>query len=72
MGQVINLEYVAGEFIDLLRHLPEDPPPGEMHMLITDAYYKLCARAGIGDKTAVMALNPWMSEEQYLKTYKNV
>jgi hypothetical protein len=60
MSLCIQLQYVAEEMREALQQVsPED------HAIVMDAYFKMCQRAGIGDKTAVQTLTPSITDEEY-------
>lgn len=60
----INLQYIADEFRELMLHVCIDD-----HSKVMDAYFNLCKRANIGDKTAVQTLTPSITDEEYYKDF---
>lgn len=57
----IQLQYVAEEMRKLLNMLGD----ADSHAQALDAYFRMCDRAGIGDKTAVQTLTPSITDEEY-------
>ena len=56
----IPLLYVAEEMRNALQQVC-----GDDHPVVMDAYFKMCERAQIGDKTAVQTLTPNITDEEY-------
>lgn len=63
---VIQLQYVAEETRKVLEKI-SDP---DTHSLVMDAYFRMCERAGIGNKSAVQALTPSITDEDYYEINK--
>lgn len=64
--QSIQLQYVAEEMRALLNMLSD----ADTHAAAMDAYFRMCERAGIGDKTAIQTLTPSITDEEYYTTIK--
>lgn len=57
----IQLQYVAEEMRELLTTLSD----ADSHAAAMDAYFRMCQRAGIGDKTAIQMLTPSITDEEF-------
>ena len=61
----IQLQYAAEEIRKVLQQLGPDE-----HALVMDAYFKMCERSAIGNKTAVQTLTPSITDEEYYANFE--